>query len=188
MPVNREDCGPELCLFTIGHSMHPIDEFLGLLSRHGIQFLADIRRHPGSRKYPQFGGDALAASLAGAGIEHRWTEALGGRRRKPKGHVSENGGLRNESFRSYADHMDTPEFREAIEDVLSVAGEKRTACMCSEGLYWRCHRRLVSDFLTANGVPVRHVMPNGDLRPHVLTPGAVIEDESVRYPASPEDA
>jgi uncharacterized protein (DUF488 family) len=179
---------PDLCLFTIGHSTHPLDEFLSLLSRHGVRFLADIRRHPGSRTYPQYGRDALAASLAGAGIEDRWAEALGGRRRKPKGHVSENTGLRNESFRSYADYMLTPEFREAVGDLLSSARAKRTVYMCSESVFWRCHRRLVSDFLTANGITVRHVMPNGDLRPHVLTPGAVIETGTVRYPTSANDA
>jgi uncharacterized protein (DUF488 family) len=177
-----------LCLYTIGHSTHPIDEFLGLLARHGVKLLADIRRHPGSRAYPQFGRDALSASLAEAGIEYRWIEALGGRRRKPKGHVSENAGLRNASFRSYADYMNTPEFREAVDELLSAAREKRTAYACSEAVYWRCHRRLVSDYLTANGITVQHIMPNGNLRPHVLTPGAVVESGSVRYPAHPEDA
>lgn len=177
----------EHSLFTVGHSTLPIDDFLGLLTRHEVRFLADIRRHPGSRKHPQFGRDPLAASLAGAGIEYRWMEGLGGRRRKPKGHVSENTGLRNDSFRSYADYMNTPEFRAAIEELSSVAKSKTTAFACSEAVYWRCHRRLVSDFLMANGVVVQHIMSSGAVRPHVLTPGAVVAAGRVRYPAPAEE-
>lgn len=169
-------------LFTIGHSTHSLEEFLALLGRHHIEVLADIRRFPGSRKHPQFNQENLAASLAEAGIEYHWLTALGGRRGKQPGGPSKNLGLRNESFRNYADYMRTPEFREGIQQLLTLAGERPTAFMCSEGLFWRCHRRLVSDFLLASGVSVRHIMPSGELRPHTLIAGACVEDGEVTYP------
>ena len=168
-------------LFTVGHSTHPLGEFLDLLARHGVEVLADVRRFPGSRKYPHFNRDHLAAALPEAGVEYRWFEALGGRRKTSSG-PSQNLGLRNDSFRNYADYMATPEFREAVEQLLALARRKRTAFMCSEGLFWRCHRRLVSDFLLARGLTVRHVMPDSELRPHTLTEGARIEDGELSYP------
>jgi uncharacterized protein (DUF488 family) len=168
-------------LFTIGHSTHSLDRFLGLLDRHGIEALADIRRFPGSRKYPHFSRESLASALPQAGIEYRWLESLGGRR-KGSGDSSRNAGLRNESFRHYADYMATPEFREAIGGLLGLAQAKRTAYMCSEGLYWRCHRRLVSDYLLARGIIVGHIMPDGELRLHTPTEGARFEGGEVSYP------
>jgi uncharacterized protein (DUF488 family) len=173
-------------LFTIGHSTHPLDEFLGHLARHGIEALADIRRFPGSRKYPHFNRDHLATALPQAGVEYRWMEALGGRR-KGAGGSPRNLGLRNDSFRHYADYMATPEFHEAVGGLLEVARAKRTAYMCSEGLYWRCHRRLVSDYLLAHGITVRHIMPDGELRPHALTEGARIDDSGLSYPPPQEE-
>jgi uncharacterized protein (DUF488 family) len=162
-------------LFTIGHSTHPLDGFLRLLARHGIEALADIRRFPGSRKYPHFNRDGLASALPQAGVEYRWFEALGGRR-KGSGGSPRNLGLRNESFRNYADYMATEEFQVAAGGMLELARQKRSAFMCSEGLFWRCHRRLVSDYLLARSIAVQHIMPDGDLRPHSLTPGARIDD------------
>lgn len=175
-------------LFTIGHSTHSLADFLDLLLRNEIECLVDIRRFPGSRKYSHFNRESLAASLAEANIEYRWIEALGGRRRKQTGHASVNVGLRSESFRNYADYMLTAEFREAVTDLQKTADRKRTAYMCSEAVYWRCHRRLVSDFLMANGAAVQHIMNTGNLRPHVLTPGAAIEGGTVTYPASEDSA
>lgn len=172
-------------LYTIGHSTHSLDAFLTLLDRHGIESLADIRRYPGSRKYPHFNRDSLAATLPGSGIAYHWLEELGGRR-KGTGGSTRNLGLRNDSFRAYADYMATPEFREAVERLLGLAGRKRTAFMCSEGLYWRCHRRLVADHLLARGIVVQHILPGGDLRPHTLTPGARIELGDLSYPPPPE--
>lgn len=168
-------------LFTIGHSTHPVDEFLKLLARHGVEALADVRRFPGSRKHPQFGRDALASTLPPSGVEYRWFEALGGRRGR-SAVESANLGLRNESFRHYADYMATPEFHEALGELLELARRKRTAFMCSEGLYWRCHRRLVADSLLARGFAVQHIMPSGELRPHTLTEAARIVGEEVSYP------
>jgi uncharacterized protein (DUF488 family) len=173
-------------LFTIGHSTHPLDEFLNQLARHRIEALADIRRFPGSRKYPHFNRDRLARALPEAGIEYRWLEALGGRRKKAGG-SSRNLGLRNESFRNYAEYMSTPEFHEAVEQLLDLARHKRTALLCSEGLFWRCHRRLVCDYLLVRGLTVQHIMPSGELRPHTLTPGAKIEGGQLSYPPPQED-
>jgi uncharacterized protein (DUF488 family) len=119
--------------------------------------------------------------LPKSGVEYRWLESLGGRRHKQRDE-SPNLGLENQGFRNYADYMLTEEFREGMEKLLEVARRKRTAIMCAEGLFWQCHRRLVSDFLVANGVSVQHIMPTGELRPHKLTDGAVIESGKVTYP------
>lgn len=171
-------------IFTIGHSNLPPDQFLGLLAQHQVEALVDIRRFPSSRNFPHFNQKGVAVSLQEAGIEYRWMEALGGRRPKQKGDSPPpNEGLQNESFRNYADYMLTGEFREAIEELLEITEGKRTALMCAESVYWRCHRRLVSDFLLANGVTVRHIFPSGELRPHQPTPGAKIEAGQVTYPA-----
>ena len=167
-------------VLTIGHSNHPLDRFLALLARHEVEALVDIRRFPGSRKHPHFNRDSLAAALPKSGVEYRWLEALGGRRDKQRDE-SPNLGLENEGFRNYADYMLTGDFREGVEKLLEVARQKRTAIMCAEGLFWQCHRRLVSDFLTANGVTVQHIMPSGDLRPHKLTTGALIESGRVTF-------
>ena len=168
-------------VLTIGHSNHPLDRFLALLAGHGVEALVDIRRFPGSRKHPHFSRDNLAAALPKSGVEYHWLEALGGRRHKQRDE-SPNLGLENKGFRNYADYMLTDEFREGMEKLLDIAQRKRTAIMCAEGLFWQCHRRLVSDFLIANGVTVQHIMPNGEMRPHKLTKGAVIESGQVTYP------
>jgi uncharacterized protein (DUF488 family) len=173
-------------LFTIGHSTHPLDRFLALLAQHGIEVLADIRRFPGSRKFPHFNQDNLASTLPEAGIQYRWFEALGGRRKKTNG-SSNNLGLRNESFRNYADYMLTEGFREGVRELLAVAAGKPTALMCSESVFWRCHRRLVADYLLVNGIAVQHIMPSGELRPHTLTKGARVEAGALTYP-QPDEA
>jgi uncharacterized protein (DUF488 family) len=170
-------------LFTIGHSNLPLEKLVGLLTAHHIEALADIRRYPGSRKFPYLSRESLAADLPQAGIEYHWMEALGGRRRAPKDQDdSPNLGLRNEAFRNYADYMLTDEFRRAIESLLEIAERKRTAIMCAEAVYWRCHRRLVSDFLQSRGIAVQHIFSDGSLRPHALTEGARIEAGRVSYP------
>jgi uncharacterized protein (DUF488 family) len=168
-------------LFSIGHSNHPLDRFLALLAQHRIVALADIRRFPSSRKHPHFNQEELASALRASGIEYRWFEALGGRRRKQQGE-SANSGLRNEGFRNYADYMLTEGFREGVDQLLEVAKRKRTALMCAEGLSWQCHRRLVSDYLLAHGLTVQHIMPNGELHSHSLTEGGKVADGNVSYP------
>lgn len=170
-------------VLTIGHSTHPLDRFLALLAQNEVEALVDIRRFPGSRKHPHFHRDSLTVTLPKSGVEYHWLEALGGRRhRKSKDAPSVNLGLQNQAFRNYADYMLTEEFREGVEKLLEIARQKRTAIMCAEGLFWRCHRRLVSDFLVARGVTVQHILPAGKLQPHTLTPGAVVEGRRVTYP------
>jgi uncharacterized protein (DUF488 family) len=173
-----------LALFTIGHSTHPIERFLELLTQHRIDLVVDVRRFPGSRKFPQFNRENLAAALKQAGIEYRWIESLGGRRPASGAAASKNLGLRNESFRHYADYMATAEFRDGLQQLLDAAADKRTAYMCSESVFWRCHRRLISDYLLAQRITVQHIMPTGALHPHTLTTGAKIVDGEVTYPAA----
>jgi uncharacterized protein (DUF488 family) len=174
-------------LFTLGHSTHPYDRFISLLAKHRIELVADIRRFPGSRKFPHFNRDQLASSLSAGGVDYRWIESLGGRRQKKSNTFSSNLGLRNESFRNYADYMATEEFREGVRQLLEYADVERTAFMCSEGLFWRCHRRLVSDYLLANGISVQHIMPSGELNPHTFTSGANVEGGQVTYPPQQSD-
>jgi uncharacterized protein (DUF488 family) len=143
----------------------------------------DIRRFPGSRSFPQFNQANLSAALHEKGIEYHWAETLGGRRPKSKASSeSPNLGLRNKSFRNYADYMLTGEFRTGIEELQKIARAKRTAIMCSESVFWRCHRRLVSDFWVANGGSVQHIFPNGDIKPHSMTEGAKVQEGTVTYP------
>jgi uncharacterized protein (DUF488 family) len=181
--MNQERNVMSKSVLTIGHSTHSLDRFLALLAQHEIEALVDIRRFPSSRKFPHFNQDNLASALQKAEVEYLWFEALGGRRHKKKMDFhSHNLGLQNEGFRNYADYMLTKEFRDGAEKLLVIAGRKRVAIMCAEGLFWRCHRRLVSDFLFSKGVTVQHIMPHGELRRHKLTNGAVIESGGVTYP------
>jgi uncharacterized protein (DUF488 family) len=176
----------QLTIFTIGHSNQSFDDFLALLQRHQIEILVDIRRHPGSKRYPYFSRENLSATLEGQGIEYSWLEALGGHRQPHKdGPPSPNGGLRNLSFRSYADYMRTDEFRQGVAKLLEIAQVRRTTIMCAEALFWRCHRRLLSDYLTANGVAVLHIFPSGEVKPHKMTAEAMAENGTVTYPGPP---
>ncbi len=174
-------------LYTVGHSTHPIEEFLALLEQHRIEAIADVRRFPGSRKHPQFNQAEFKAALATAGVEYDWLELLGGRRGKVASASDRNAGLRNDSFRNYADYMNSPEFHAGVAELLALTEHNRTATMCSEGLFWRCHRRLVSDYLLAQGHTVWNIMPGGKLEPHKLTAGAVIDAGAVSYPAPDAD-
>jgi uncharacterized protein (DUF488 family) len=175
----------QISIFTIGHSTHPLDDFLALLVRHRIRKVVDIRRFPSSRKFPHFNQQQLAPALKSAGLDYRWMEALGGRRHKQRtGSPSPNFGLHNASFRNYADYMLTEAFRAAVQELLKHARRNPIAVMCAEALFWRCHRRLVSDFLVAQGAAVQHVFPSGEVRAHRLTGGAVIVGETVIYPPS----
>ena len=170
-------------LFTIGHSNHSLEHFLGLLRRYDAEVLVDVRRFPGSRKFPHFAQPALAEALREAGLEYRWIESLGGRRAKATTAPSPNLGLRNQSFRNYADYMMTAEFRDGVEQLRLVAASRRTAIMCSESVFWRCHRRLISDYVVAQGWAVQHIFPAGDAKPHALTSEATIAPGGVIYPA-----
>lgn len=173
-------------VYTIGHSTRGADELLDLLREFGIRCLVDIRQYPGSQRVPQFNRKGLTQRLAETGMDYLWLQSLGGRR-PPGAGPSPNRGLRNAGFRNYADYMLTSDFRRGIEQLLKVAGQAPTAMMCAEAVYWRCHRRLVSDWLVAHGHDVQHIMGPGKLRPHMLTPGAVPrEDGSLIYPPPEE--
>ena len=167
-------------LFTIGHSTRELDEFIALLRENGIERLADIRRYPGSRRYPHFSRDALSQSLPEHGIEYIHVPELGGRR-KPLPD-SPNTAWRNEQFRAYADHMGTDEFRNAVDALL--ASPKRTCVMCAEAVPWRCHRNLLADELTRRGVEVFHILGPRSTQRHVLNPHARIGPDRVVYPGS----
>ena len=169
-----------MTVLTIGHSTRPIDEFLELLRAHSVELLADIRSVPRSRRHPQFNTDALAAVLGTAGIEYLHLPGLGGLR-KPLPD-SPNGGWKNESFRGYADYMQTPQFRESLDRLLHLASEQGVAIMCAESVPWRCHRSLVADALTARGVEVEHIMSATKRQSHRVTPFARIDGEQVTYP------
>lgn len=167
-------------VWTIGHSTRPVDDFLALLQREGIERLVDVRAFPGSRRYPQYNREPLARALREAGVEYLHRPALGGRRRAPKD--APPTAWRNEGFRGYAAYMRTPAFHDAIDELLDRARERRTVIMCSEAVPWRCHRMLISDFLTARGVDVEHILDAGTSR-HTLTRFAVIVSGEVTYPA-----
>ena len=179
-----------LRLFTVGHSNRSFDEFLALLKAFKICLVADIRRYPSSRKFPHFNGPVLQELLEAEGIRYLWLESLGGRRGSIKNDQSRNAGLKSPGFRSYADHMATNEFLAAVRVLLSSAQASRTAVMCAEKFYWRCHRRLLSDYLVAQGVQVKHILEPDRVPDHKLTPFAVIgADSTVTYPMpGPEDA
>ena len=170
-------------VWTIGHSTHGLDEFVDLLVEHGISALVDIRTVPKSRRHPHFRSDALARSLPERGIAYTHVPRLGGfRRPRPD---SPNGGWRNESFRGYADYAMTDEFAAGLAELRQIAAAERTAMMCSEALWWRCHRRLVADRLVVAGDAVLHIGAGGRVSEHALTPiASVADDGQITYPAS----
>ena len=167
-------------LFTIGHSTRTFDELVEALRAHEIQTLVDIRAFPMSRRLPQFNRNSLEQSLPAAGIRYLWMKALGGYRKKvleESPHVA----LRNKSFRNYADYMLTPEFESAISELVALVEQSRTAYMCAERVYFRCHRMLVSDWLLAHGHEVLHIDATGPVRPHKLTADARMIDGRLIY-------
>jgi uncharacterized protein (DUF488 family) len=195
-------------VYTIGHSTRSLEELIALLREHGIARLADIRRYPGSRRYPHFSRDALEVSLPEHGIEYLHVPELGGRR-KPAGD-SPNTALRNEQFRAYADHMATDEFRAAVDALLHGVRPSRPhppgvppggvrdrpgrpigaggtpallAVMCAEAVPWRCHRNLLSDELLRRGVDVLHIIGRGEAKRHEMSPLARVEGDHLVYPA-----
>jgi uncharacterized protein (DUF488 family) len=175
-----------MTVWTIGHSTRELDAFLGLLLRESIEHLADVRSFPSSRRYPHFNRDQLRASLEEAGIRYSHHPALGGRR--PTRADSVNGGWRNASFRGYADHMASQEFRDALDALIALAAGERTTVMCAEAVPWRCHRTLIADALVARHIDVRHIM-DAKTTSHVLSSFAVVHGDRLTYPpiAAPPD-
>ncbi|MFT0532507.1 DUF488 family protein [Castellaniella hirudinis] len=177
-------------LYTIGHSTHPLAAFAAILQAAGIERLVDIRTVPRSRTNPQFNQDTLPAALAAYRIDYEHLAALGGLRGKSKTIPPEtNGFWENDSFHHYADYALTDAFRQGLETLIQRAQAQRCAIMCSEAVWWRCHRRIVSDYLLARGIPVRHLMGPGHDTPASLTRGAAVQaDGSVHYPPRPATA
>ncbi len=177
-------------IFTIGHSTRSAAELIALLREAGVQLLVDVRSVPRSRMNPQFNTDALPAPLAAAGIGYLHLKALGGLRHHPKGAPqSPNTLWRSGPFRNYADYAMTPAFRTGLDTLLALAKQQRCAIMCAEAVWWRCHRRLITDYLLARGIAVTHIMGPGNHSPGSLTPGAQPQpDGTILYadPPSPQ--
>ena len=184
-------------VYTIGHSTRALEELVALLREHAVKRLADIRRYPGSRRYPHFSRDALEVSLPERGIEYVHIPELGGRR-KPEA-ASPNTALRNEQFRAYADHMTSDEFRLAVDGLLAGQAEacptegrsSAARCgtgfslcvMCAEAVPWRCHRNLLSDELLRRGWEVVHILGHGEAKRHEMSPDARVVGDRLVYPA-----
>jgi uncharacterized protein (DUF488 family) len=175
----KDDGDPSgLTISTVGHSTLSFEEFLELLKANRIELVADVRSYPGSRRFPHFNSEVLGVELANAGIGYELIKELGGRRRvKPD---SQNTVWRNEAFRGYADYMETDGFREGIETLLELAREKRTAVMCAEAVWWRCHRSMIADYLKSIGITVEHIM-DGKTEVHPYTAAAKIVDGKLVY-------
>jgi uncharacterized protein (DUF488 family) len=170
-------------LWTIGHSTRPITELLELVRAHAIVLLVDVRTVPRSRFNPQFNTDTLAQSLRSAGLQYRHLPELGGLRKPKKDSV--NQGWRNESFRGYADYMQTEEFKAALEKLMAESRLQHTVIMCAEAVPWRCHRSLIADMLTIRGWVVQHIVSRSEMLVHSLTTFAVARDGNLTYPARP---
>jgi uncharacterized protein (DUF488 family) len=163
----------------VGHSSRPWEEFLALLRPERIELVADVRRHAGSRKHPQYGPEQLPAGLAAAGIAYELLSELGGRRRpRPD---TPNTAWRNPSFRGYADHMSSEEYARGRQRLLTLASERRTTLLCSEAVWWRCHRALIADDLKLAGARVLHIMAPGKTTEHPYTSAATVEGGELRY-------
>jgi len=171
-------------IWTIGHSTRSIEELLAVLDVHGIETIVDVRRFPGSRRLPQFGSAALESALAEHGVDYRWIGALGGRRRPDP--ASPNDGWRNDAFRGYADHTASEEFAGGLFELEIIASGSRSAIMCAEALWWRCHRRLIADVLTSLGYEVRHIRDASEAEVHRLAPPAAVVDGVLTYASPPE--
>jgi uncharacterized protein (DUF488 family) len=171
---------PRPTIYTVGHSTHPIERFLELLGEHRIATLADVRSYPSSRRWPHFNQEPLAAALSRAGVEYRWLKRLGGRRHSKRAdspHVA----WTVTAFRSYADYTESADFAEGLDELIAIAAAARTVIMCSEGLWWRCHRRIISDQMIVRGWEIEDIMPDGKLTAHRLPDFASVVDGRILY-------
>jgi uncharacterized protein (DUF488 family) len=173
-----------MMIYTIGHSTRSADEVIALLREAGVDLLVDVRTVPRSRFNPQFNVDVFPKTLGAVGIGHRHFAALGGLRHRPKGAPpSPNGLWQSEAFQAYADYALTAPFHAALAELRGLADEHRPAVMCAEAAWWRCHRRIITDYLLAAGDDVRHIMGEGKIEPASLTPGAEPRpDGTIVYP------
>lgn len=169
-------------IWTAGHSTRTSADFLGLLAAGEIRVLADVRRFPGSRRFPQFNQASLSEDLAREGVEYQHYSALGGRR-SARLAGSQNTAWRVEQFNAYADHMQSGEFLDALEQLMKSARQRNTAIMCSEALPQRCHRRLISDALVIRGWQVHHLLTPTRIEEHTLTPFAQVDGMRLLYPS-----
>ena len=187
MTTRDHDSDPAPCILTVGHSTHPLEEFIELLRDAGVTRLVDIRSLPGSNRYPHFNAERLGPSLEEAGIPYLREERLGGLRKKSRTvDAAVNGFWENKSFQRYADYALGEEFDAGLAHLIELAEPpERPAIMCAEAVWWRCHRRIVADHLLARGIPVGHLMPDGRVAPATLTKGARVDDDGrVTYPAA----
>jgi uncharacterized protein (DUF488 family) len=186
-PMRRSRSSTSLMdtIHTIGHSTRSGDELIAVLEAYAIELLVDVRRLPGSRRLPQFDSATLEQSLAARGIDYRWIAPLGGRRRPDAD--SRNIGWRHPAFRAYADHLATEEFAEGLFELLMLAGGLRTAVMCAEVLWWRCHRRLIADVLVVLGFTVVHIFDAEKRELHRLTAPARLVGGELSYETESSD-
>lgn len=170
-------------VFTIGHSTRTVDEFVALLRGAGVTRVVDVRSIPRSRAMPQFNADTFPAALTERGIGYAHLAELGGRRHHPKGAPpSHNTFWKVVAFRNYADYAETAAFRSGLDALLVLAQRDACAVMCAEAVWWRCHRRIIADYLIARGVRAEHIMGINKLTEATLTPGAVMMDDgTIRY-------
>lgn len=167
---------------SLGHGTLSQDQFTRLVGEAGVERIVDVRRYPGSRGFPHFGREEVDRWLTAAGVDYRWSPSLGGRRRPGAG--SPNVGLRNAQFRAYADHMASEEFLDGVEDLLELAADRLTAVLCSESVWWRCHRRLLADHLVLlRDVGVEHLFHDGRRQAHPPLPQARADGGHLVYVA-----
>jgi uncharacterized protein (DUF488 family) len=182
--------GSSVTVFTIGHSTHTITEFVALLTQVSVELIVDVRSIPRSRTNPQFNADVLPGSLLAAGMAYRHLRALGGRRHRSQDATpSPNAMWRNAAFRNYADYAASQAFRAGLDELEALARGHCCAVMCAEAVWWRCHRRIVTDYLLADGISVAHIMGHDKIQPATLTPGVrLLSDRTLVYRAAPKDA
>jgi uncharacterized protein (DUF488 family) len=170
-------------VYTIGHSTHPIDEFIRILKRFEIEKVIDVRTIPKSRYNPHFNEEELRKQLIEHAIEYARLAGLGGLRHTTKASI--NTAWKNTSFRGFADYMQTPEFARALDELIDLAKEKRVAIMCAEAVPWRCHRSLIGDALLIRKIKVEDILSEKAIQPHLLTPWAKVEGNTITYPGPP---
>ena len=167
-------------IYTVGHSTRTLEKFLGILQAYGITELVDVRTIPKSRHNPQFNKENLPAPLLGAAVAYRHMPGLGGLRHPRPDSI--NTAWRNSGFRGFADYMQTPEFRDSLEQLIQAASTERAAVMCAEAVPWRCHRSLIGDALVARGIPVIDILSESESRPHSMTAFAIVDGDRLTYP------